>query len=53
VASFSEILKDSPYATKSALGNIEEIINQPAHDEITERLVFRESFAKAKRLLAP
>lgn len=53
VASFAEILKDSPYATKSALGTIEQIIGQPAHDAISERVEFRESFAKAKLLLAP
>jgi Ca-activated chloride channel family protein len=52
VASFAEILKDSPYATQGGLAAIDEIINQPAHDAVTERVAFRQSFAKAKRLLA-
>lgn len=51
VASFAEILKDSPYATKSALNTIEQIIGQPAHDETAERVEFRTSFDKAKMLL--
>ncbi|HXK16649.1 MAG TPA: YfbK domain-containing protein, partial [Polyangiaceae bacterium] len=51
VASFAEILKDSPYATKSALNVIENIIGQPVHDGVTEREQFRASFAKAKPLL--
>lgn len=51
VASFAEILKDSPYATKSALNTIGNIIGQPIHDGVAEREQFRDSFAKAKRLL--
>jgi Ca-activated chloride channel family protein len=51
VASFAEILKDSPYATKSALNTIGNIIGQPSHDGIAEREQFRTSFAKAKLLL--
>lgn len=51
VASFSEILKQSPYATPSALNTIGQIIAQPLHDGVAEREEFRASFAKAKTLL--
>jgi Ca-activated chloride channel homolog len=51
VASFAEILKDSPYATKSAINTIGNIIGQPVHDGVAEREQFRTSFAKAKTLL--
>jgi Ca-activated chloride channel homolog len=51
VASFSEILKDSPYATPSALSTIGQIITQPLHDGVAEREEFRASFAKARTLL--
>ena len=51
VASFAEILKNSPYATKSALNTIGNIIGQPLHDGVTEKEQFRTSFAKAKGLL--
>ncbi len=51
VASFSEILKKGPYATMTSLDTLEEIITQPAHDALNERVQFRESFAKAKPLL--
>jgi Domain of unknown function (DUF3520) len=51
VASFAEILKDSPYATKSALNTIGNIIGQPIHDGVAEKDQFRASFAKAKGLL--
>jgi Ca-activated chloride channel homolog len=51
VASFAEILKGSPYATKSALNTIENIIGQSVHDGVTEREQFRASFAKAKSLI--
>jgi Ca-activated chloride channel family protein len=52
VASFAEILKSSPYATKSALTTIGNIINQPIYDGIVEREQFRASFAQASPLLA-
>lgn len=52
VASFAEILKGSPYATKSSLNTIGKIIEQPLHDGIVEREQFRASFAKASALLA-
>jgi Ca-activated chloride channel family protein len=52
VASFAEILKNSPYATRGALHTIEQIIGGPGHDGIFEREQFRASFAKAKPLLA-
>ncbi|MES1183842.1 MAG: YfbK domain-containing protein [Myxococcales bacterium] len=51
VASFAEILKDSPYASKSAIDSIADIISQPAHDGVAEREEFRSSFAAAKTLL--
>jgi Ca-activated chloride channel family protein len=51
VASFAEILKDSPYATKSALNTIGNIIGQPVHDGVPEREQFRSSFALAKPLI--
>jgi Ca-activated chloride channel family protein len=51
VASFAEILKDSPYATKSALNTIGQIIGQEAHDGVAERVEFRTSFDAAKVLL--
>jgi Ca-activated chloride channel family protein len=51
VASFAEILKDSPYATKSALNTIGNIIAQPVHDGVAEREQFRASFEKAKPLI--
>jgi Ca-activated chloride channel family protein len=51
VASFAEILKDSPYATKSAVNTIGNIIGQSSHDGVVEREQFRTSFATAKLLL--
>ncbi len=51
VASFAEILKNSPYAAKGELTTIGNIIGQPLHDGVTEREEFRASFAKAKLLL--
>jgi Ca-activated chloride channel family protein len=51
VASFAEILKDSPYATKSGLTTIGNIIGQASHDGVAEREQFRTSFAQAKALL--
>jgi Ca-activated chloride channel family protein len=52
VASFAEILKGSPYATKSTLNTIGNIVSQPVHDGIVEREQFRASFAQASSLLA-
>ena len=52
VASFAEILKDSPYATRGALNTIEQIVGQPSHDGIAEREQFRTAFGQAKPLLA-
>jgi Ca-activated chloride channel family protein len=52
VASFAEILKQSPYATPGALNTIEQIIGQAGHDGIAEREEFRSAFGKAKTLLA-
>jgi len=51
VASFAEILKGSPYATKGALSTIGNIIGQSVHDGVAEREQFRSSFATAKTLL--
>ena len=51
IASFAEILKNSPYATKSELNTIGNIIGQPLHDGVSEKEQFRASFAKAKGLL--
>jgi hypothetical protein len=51
VASFAEILKNSPYATKGAINTIGNIIGQPVHDGVAEREQFRSSFAVAKTLL--
>gem|GEM_PF-6242924 len=51
VASFAEILKDSPYATKGAVNTIGNIIGQAHHDGVAEREQFRTSFAAAKLLL--
>ncbi len=51
VASFAEILKNSPYAPKSGLTTIGNIIGQPLHDGIAEREEFRAAFASAKLLL--
>lgn len=51
VASFAEILKDSPYASKGAVNIIGNIIGQSVHDGVAEREQFRTSFAKAKALL--
>jgi Ca-activated chloride channel family protein len=53
LASFAEILKDSPYATRGALNTIGKIIEQPAHDGIAEREQFRSSFAAASKLIKP
>jgi Ca-activated chloride channel homolog len=52
VASFAEILKDSPYATPGALNTIEQIIGQPKHDGMFEREQFRTAFGQAKALLS-
>jgi Ca-activated chloride channel family protein len=51
VASFAEILKQSPYATPGALNTIGNIINQPLHDGIAEREDFRTAFTQASALL--
>jgi Ca-activated chloride channel homolog len=51
VASFAEILKDSPYATKGAVDTIGDIIGQSSHDGVAERERFRMSFAAARLLL--
>jgi hypothetical protein len=53
VASFAEILKDSPYAMPGALNTIDNIISQPLHDGIVEREDFRAAFSSARPLLAP
>ncbi len=52
VASFAEILKDSPYASPGALNTIEQIISQPKHDGMFEREQFRVAFGQAKALLS-
>jgi hypothetical protein len=44
-------LKDSPYASKSAVNTIGNIIGQPVHGGVAEREQFRTSFAAAKTLL--
>jgi len=51
VASFAEILKDSPYAAKGAVNTIGNIIGQASHDGIAEREQFRTSFDAAQLLL--
>ena len=51
VASFAEILKDSPYASKGAVNVIGNIIGQSVHDGVAEREQFRKSFTAAKILL--
>lgn len=52
VATFAEVLKQSPYSSASSLDVVEEIINQPANDNDEDRVQFRASFVEAKRLLA-
>lgn len=53
VASFSEILKGSPYAVKSSLPMIEQIVERPSFASDPDRAEFLQLFQKASPLLAP
>ncbi len=52
IASFAEILKESPYAAPDRLPQIESIIQRPAHAEKSDRSEFIGLFARAQELLA-
>jgi len=53
VASLSEILKGSPYAVKSSLPAIEQIVKRPSFTADPDRAEFVQLFQKASSLLAP
>jgi Ca-activated chloride channel homolog len=51
IASFAEILKQSPYASAERLPQIEALVTRPAHAEFADRAEFVQLFAAAKPLL--
>jgi Ca-activated chloride channel family protein len=53
VASFAEILKQSPYADPSRLGAIHSIVHEAEHASSAERNEFVTLFDEARRLVSP
>ena len=51
VASFAEILRQSPYAVPERLSAIEALVTRPAHEALDDRVEFVELFNKAKPML--
>ncbi|MEO6601098.1 MAG: von Willebrand factor type A domain-containing protein [Polyangiaceae bacterium] len=53
VASFAEILKESPFAVRSSMGAIGDIVKRPPFAADPDRAEFVALFAKAQGLIAP
>jgi hypothetical protein len=52
VATFAEILKESPYGDAAALPQIAQIVSDPMHESDPDRAEFRALFDSASNLLA-